>query len=100
MYIKMQYIVNVPKSDMRVDWSSTLTGIEQPNEAYAISEMLKKNIAYEQTITPAQRQRMDNSPVLTVAECGEYEDIQPVHQYEEVLPHSKSSTGQYVNIDL
>ena len=96
----MQYIVNVPKSDMRVDWSSGLIGIEQPNEAYAISEMLKKNIAYEQAETPAQRQRMDDSPVLTVTECGEYENIQPVHQCEEVLPHLKSSASQYVNIDL
>ena len=96
----MMLIVDVPESDGRVDWSSTLAGIEQPNEAYAISEMLKKNIAYEQTKTPSQRQRMDDSPVLTVTEGGEYEDIQPVHQYEEVLPHSQANTGQYVNIKL
>ncbi len=50
--------------------------------------MLKKNIAYEQTKTPVQRQRMDDSPIQTVTEGGEYEDIQPVHQYEEVLPHT------------
>ena len=83
-----------------MDWSSTLAGIERPNESYAISEMLKKNIAYEQTKTPVQRQRMDDSPVLTVTEGGEREDIQPVHQYEEVLPHSQANTGQYVNIKL
>ena len=82
------FLVDVSESDGRVDWSSTLAGIEQPNEAYAISEMLKKNIAYEQTKTPVQRQRMDDSPVLTITVGGEYENIQPVHEYEEVLPHS------------
>ena len=60
--------------------------------------MLKKNIAYEKTQIPVQRPRMDNSPVLIVTEEGEYDNIQPVHQYEEVLPHSQSNTGQYVNI--
>ncbi len=93
-------VVDALESDVRVNWSSTLAGIEQPNESYAISEMLKKNIAYEQTKTPVQRQRMDDSLVQTVTEEGEYKNIQPVHQYEEVLPHSQLNTGQYVNIDL
>ncbi len=83
-----------------MDWSSTLAGIEQPNEAYAISTVLKKNIAYEQTKTRAQRQRVDDSPVMTVTEGGEYESIQPVHQYEEILPRSQTNTGEYVNINL
>ena len=91
-------IVDVQESNGRVDWSSTLAGIEQPNEAYAISEMLKKNIAYEQTKTPVQRQRMDNTPVQTVTEGGEHENIQPAHQYEEVIPHSQANTSQYVNV--
>ena len=90
-------IVDVQESDGRVECSSTLAGIEQPNEAYAISEMLKKNIAYEQTKNPVQRQMMVDSPVLTLTEEGKYENIQPVHQYEEVLPHSQIKTGQYVN---
>ncbi len=42
---------------------------------------------------------MDDYPVLTVTEGGEYEDIQPVHQYEEVLPHSQANTGQYKQLN-
>ncbi len=73
------------------------SGIEQPNEAYGISAVLKKNISYEQTKTRAQR--VDDSPVLTVTEGGEYENIQPVHQYEEILPRSQTNIGEYVNIN-
>ncbi len=65
-----------------MDWCSTFPGIEQPNEAYA--PVLKKNIAYEQIKKP-RRQRIDNSQAPATIE-GEYESIEPVHEYEDVLP--------------
>ena len=60
----------------------TFAGIEQPNEAYA--PVLKRNIAYEQTKKP-QGQKIDDSQVPATIE-GEYESIEPVHVYEDVLP--------------
>ena len=85
----------VPESDGRVDWSSTFAGIEQPNEAYAT--VLMKNIAYEQIKKP-RGQRIDDSQAPVAAE-GEYESIEPVHQYEEVLPQGKASRANYVDIN-
>ena len=84
--------------DDRVDWSKTFPGIEQPNEAYSV--VLNKNIAYEQT-QRAQRQRDSGSHNPTPSERneGEYEDIEPVHQYEEVLPQDRAHRTNYVNID-
>ncbi len=78
-----------------MDWSSTFAGIEQPNEAYA--PVLKRNIAYEQTKKP-RVQRIDDSPAPATAE-GEYESIEPVHEYEDVLPQGKASCADYVNIN-
>ncbi len=69
----------VPKP---VDWSSTFAGIEQPNEAYAT--VLKKNIAYEQIKKP-QGLRINDSQAPATTE-GDYESIEPDHEYEEVLP--------------
>ncbi len=76
-----------------MDWSSTFAGIEQPDEAYA--PVLKKNIAYEQTKKP-RRQRIDDSQSPATIE-GEYESIEPVHEYEDVLPQRKASRANYVN---
>ncbi len=67
-------------------WCSTFPGIEQPNEAYA--PVLKKNIAYEQTKKP-RGQRIDDSQAPATTE-GEYEIIEPVHEYEDVLPKTIS----------
>ena len=39
---------------------------------------------------------VDEDPFL-ITQGGEYENIQPVYQYEEVLPHSQANTSQYVN---
>ncbi len=78
--------MEVPESDGRVDWSSTFAGIEQPNEAYA--PILKKNIAYEQTNKP-RRQRIHDSQAPATTE-GEYESIEPVHEYEDALPQGKA----------
>ena len=78
-----------------MDWSSTFAGIEQPNEAYA--SVLKKNITYEQTKKP-RRQRIDDSQAPAATE-GEYESIEPVHEYEDVLPQGKASCANYVNIN-
>ena len=88
-------IDGVSVSDDRVDWSKTFPGIEQPNEAYSV--VLNKNIAYEQT----QRQRDSGSHTPTPSEGngGEYEDIEPVHQYEEVLPQNRTHRTNYVNVD-
>ncbi len=72
--------IEAPESDGQVDWCSTFPGIEQPNEAYA--PVLKKNIAYEQTKKP-RRQRIDGSQAPATTE---YESIEPVHEYEDVLP--------------
>ncbi|XP_064391820.1 uncharacterized protein LOC135339596 [Halichondria panicea] len=81
---KMQNEVTIqaPESGGQVHWCSTFPGIEQTNEAYA--PVLKKNIAYEQTKKP-RRQRIDNSQAPVTIE-GEYESIEPVHEYEDVLP--------------
>ncbi len=68
-----------------MDWSSTFPGIEQPNKAYSPVLKLKKNIAYEQT---EKGQRIDDSQALATTE-GEYESIEPVHEYEDVLPQEK-----------
>ncbi len=80
------------ESDGRVDWSSTFAGIEQPNEAYA--PVLKKNIAYEQTKKP-RGQRIDDSQAPATTE-GDYAIIEPVHEYEDVLPQGKASPANYV----
>ncbi len=64
-----------------MDWSSTFAGIEQPNEAYA---PVLKNIAYEQT-KKLRQQRIDDSQAPVATE-GVYESIEPVHEYEDVLP--------------
>ncbi len=72
--------VEVPESDGRVDWSSTFAGIEQPNKAYA--PVLTRNIAYEQTNKP-RGQRIDDSQAPSATE-GHYENIEPVHEYEDV----------------
>ncbi len=79
-----------------MDWSSTFAGIEQPNEAYASVLKLKKNIAYEQTKKP-RGQRNDDSQAP--ATTGEYESIEPVHEYEDVLPQRKASHANYVNVN-
>ncbi|XP_064391401.1 uncharacterized protein LOC135339174 isoform X2 [Halichondria panicea] len=92
---RRQNEVEVPESDGRVDWSSTFTGIEQPNEAYA--PVLKRNIAYEQTKKP-WGQRIDDSQAPATTE-GEYESIEPVHEYEDVLPQGKASRANYVNVN-
>ncbi len=68
-----------------MDWSSTFAGIEQPNEAYA--PVLKRNIAYEQTKKP-RRLRIDDSQAPAATE-GEYESIEPVHEYEECCLREK-----------
>ena len=85
-------------SNDRVDWSKTFPGIEQPNEAYSL--VLNKNIAYEQTKKP-QRQRDGGShnPPPSEGNGGEYEDIEPVPEYEEVLPQGRAHRTNYVNID-
>ncbi|XP_064391266.1 uncharacterized protein LOC135339062 isoform X3 [Halichondria panicea] len=67
--------------DGRVDWCSTFPGIEQPNEAYAPVLKIKRNITYEQTKKP----QIDETQALATTE-GEYESIDPVHEYEDVLP--------------
>ncbi len=87
--------VEVPESDGRVDWSSTFAGIEQPNEAYA--PVLTRNIAYEQMKKP-RGQRIDDSQALATTE-GQYESIEPVHEYEDVLPQGKASRANYVNVN-
>ncbi|XP_064391406.1 uncharacterized protein LOC135339205 isoform X2 [Halichondria panicea] len=92
---RRQNEVEVPESDGRVDWSSTFAGIEQPNEAYA--PVLKRNIAYEQTKKP-RGQRVNDSQALATTE-GEYESIEPVHVYEDVLPQGKASRANYVNVN-
>ncbi len=79
-----------------MDWSSTFAGIEQPNEAYASVLKLKKNIAYEQT-KKLQGQRIDDSQAP--ATTGEYESIEQVHEYEDVLPQGKASRANYVNVN-
>ncbi len=78
-----------------MDWSSTFAGIEQPNESYA--SVLKNNIAYGQIKKP-QGQRIDDSQAPATLE-GEYEIIEPVHVYEDVLPQGKASRANYVNIN-
>ncbi len=78
-----------------MDWSSTFAGIEQPNEAYA--PVLTRNIAYEQTKKP-RAQRIDDSQAPAVTE-GDYENIEPVHEYEEILPPGKASRANYVYIN-
>ncbi len=70
-----------------MDWSSTFAGIEQPNEAYA--PVLKRNITYEQVKKP-RGQWIDGSQAPATTE-GEYEIIEPVHVYEDVLPQGKAS---------
>ncbi len=65
-----------------MDWSSTFGGIEQPNEAYA--PVLKRNIACEQT-KKLRGQKIDDLEVPAAAE-EEYASIEPVHEYEIVLP--------------
>ncbi|XP_064391413.1 uncharacterized protein LOC135339233 isoform X4 [Halichondria panicea] len=92
---RRQNEVEVPESDGRVDWSSTFAGIEQPNEAYA--PVLTRNIAYEQTKKP-RRQRIDDSQAPATTE-GQYESIEPVHEYEDVLPQGKASRANYVNVN-
>ncbi|XP_064391360.1 uncharacterized protein LOC135339139 isoform X2 [Halichondria panicea] len=92
---RRQNEVEVPESDRRVDWSSTFAEIEQPNEAYA--PVLKRNIAYEQTKKP-RGQRVNDSQAPATTE-GEYESIEPVHVYEDVLPQGKASRANYVNIN-
>ncbi|XP_064391481.1 uncharacterized protein LOC135339333 isoform X2 [Halichondria panicea] len=87
--------VEVPESDGIVDWSSTFAGIEQPNEAYA--PVLKRKIAHEQTKKP-RGQRVDDSQAPATTE-GEYESIEPVHEYEDVLPQGKASRANYVNVN-
>ena len=80
-----------------MDWSSTFAGIEQPNEAYA--SVLKRNIAYEQTEKP-RGQRIDDSQAPATTTEGEYESIEPVHVYEDVLPQGKASRANYVNVNV
>ncbi|XP_064387485.1 uncharacterized protein LOC135335828 isoform X2 [Halichondria panicea] len=73
---------DVVVSDGRVDWSSTLPGIEQPNEAYA--PVLNKNIAYEQTRIPRHNEHTTTIvPTVVAMEDG---NTEPSHEYEEVLP--------------
>ena len=79
-----------------MDWSSTFAGIEQPNEAYA--SVLKRNIAYEQTKKP-RGQRINNSQTPATTE-GEYESIEPVHEYEDVFPQGKASRANYVYVNV
>ncbi len=66
-------------SDGRVDLSSTLPGIEQPNEAHA--PVLNRNIAYEQTQIP--RHNEHTTTIVTTAIA--MENIEPSHDYEEIL---------------
>ncbi len=80
-----------------MDWLSTFAGIEQPNEAYAPVLKLKKNISYEETKKP-WRQRIDDSQATVTTE-GEYAIIEPVHEYEDVLPEGKASRANYANIN-
>ncbi len=70
---------NLIVSDGRVDWSSTLPGIEQPNEAHA--PVLNKNIAYEQTRVP--RHNEHTTTIVTTAIA--MKNIEPSHEYAEVL---------------
>ncbi len=65
-----------------MNWLSTFPGIEQPNEAYA--PVLIENIAYKQTNKP-RGQRFNDSQAPATTE-GEYESIEPDHEYEIVLP--------------
>ena len=65
-----------------MDLSSTLPGIERPNEAYAT--VLNKNIAYEQIRMP--RHSEHTTTIVTTAIAMEDENIEPSHEYEEVLP--------------
>ncbi len=74
-----------------MDWSSTFAGIEQPNQAYA--SVLKRNIAYEQTKKPR-----GHSQASATTE-GQYESIEPVHVYEDVLPQGKASRANYFNVN-
>ncbi|XP_064388441.1 uncharacterized protein LOC135336525 [Halichondria panicea] len=67
--------------DGRVDLSSTLPGIEQPNEAHA--PVLNKNIAYEQTRIP--RHNEHTTTIVTTVVATEDENIEPSHDYEEIL---------------
>ena len=62
-----------------MDLSSTLPGIEQPNEAHA--PVLNKNIAYEQTQIPRHNEHTTTIVTTVVA----MENIEPSHEYEEVL---------------
>ncbi|XP_064387523.1 uncharacterized protein LOC135335850 isoform X2 [Halichondria panicea] len=71
---------DVVVSDGRVDLSSTLPGIEQPNEAHA--PVLNKNIAYEQTRIPRHNEHTTTIVTTVVA----MDNIEPSHEYEEVLP--------------
>ena len=82
-----------------MDWSKTFPGIVQPNKAYSM--VLNKNIAYEPT-QREQRQRDSGShtPTLSAGNRGEYEDIEPVHQDEEVLPQDRAHRTNYVNINI
>ena len=73
---------DVVVSDGRVDLSSTLPKIEQPNEAYA--PVLNKNIAYEQTRIP--RHNEHTTTIVTTVVAMEDENTEPSHEYEEVLP--------------
>ena len=70
---------DVVVSDGRVDLSSTLPGIEQPNEAHA--PVLNKNIAYEQTRIP--RHSEHTTTIVTTAIA--MKNIEPSHDYEEIL---------------
>ncbi len=44
-----------------------------------------------------QGQRIDD--LQAPATEGEYESIEPVHVYEDVLPQGKASRANYVNIN-
>ncbi len=73
---------DVVVSDGRVDLSSTLPGIERPNEAHA--PVLNKNIAYEQTRIPRHNEHTTTIvPTVVAMEDG---NTEPSHEYEEVLP--------------
>ncbi|XP_064388390.1 uncharacterized protein LOC135336489 isoform X2 [Halichondria panicea] len=73
---------DVVVSDGREDLSSTLPGIEQPNEAHV--PVLNKNIAYEQTRIP--RHNEHTTTIVTTVVAMEDENTEPSHEYEEVLP--------------
>ena len=71
---------NLIVSDGRVDLSSTLPGIEQPNEAHA--PVLNKNIAYEQTQIP---RHSEHTTTIVTTVIAMKNIIEPSHEYEKVL---------------